>query len=396
MPVDENDKKAVEDSDDDYSLPLSAYKDGKLIDDDYSMSLSDHRTTENKQEKKEKNIIPPQPKEKQWRVIPDVEEKITTKALAEGAMLSAVAFVLAIISTYIPVLSIVGILLFPLPMAILVLRHGLRMGIIGTVVVFVLSAILLGLPQATLLIIEGGLLGLFLGYCFRHRRGPLFTLGIATLIAAIGMVVGLMFSVFVSGLSINILNTELETFVREYIAAFQAQGLENMLINSSMTVEEYTVYLITMTKKLLPAIMIIGSMGMVLVCYLVFVKILRRLRYDIPLLPPFHMWRIDWRFTWGLIIGLTCSWLGNQFVLTWLTTLGNNILYVFFPVLFTCGLSVIVWLTKAMRINMLIKILLLFLTIQFLPYVCFLLVMVGIIDPLFDFRGRLSKYMEGK
>ena len=393
MTVDENDKNTENNIDDDYSFPLSAYKDGKLIDDDYSLPLSAYNENENK---KDDYFIPPPPKEKQWRVIPDVEGKITTKALAEGAMLSAVAFILAIISTYIPILSIIGILFFPLPMAILVLRDGLKMGIIGTVVVFALSAILLGLPQAVLLIIEGGILGLFLGYCFRRRRGPLFTLGIATLIAAIGMIFGLMLSIYISGLSINLFMTELESLVREYIVAFQSQGLENMIIDPSMTVEEYTAYLITMTKKLLPAIMIIGSMGMALICYVVFGKILRRLRYDIPVLPPFNLWRIDWRFTWGLIAGLACSWLGNQFNLTWLSTLGNNVLYVFFPVLFTCGLSVIVWLFKSMHFNMIIKILLVFLAIQFMPYVCFLLVIIGVIDPLFDFRGRMSKYMEEK
>ncbi|MEG1997745.1 MAG: DUF2232 domain-containing protein, partial [Clostridiales bacterium] len=265
-----------------------------------------------------------------------------------------------------------------------------------TVVVFVLTAVLLGIAQAFMLIIQGGVLGLFLGYCFRRRKGPLFSLGIATMIAAVGTVAGITLSVFVSGLPFSSLTSQIEVMVNQYVAIFQAQGMESALIPPGMTAKEFIILMTETMQRLLPAIMIIASMGMALLCYIIFSKILRRLRYDIPQLPPFPSWRIDWRFAWGLIVGLLCAWLGSRFSVMWLSNFGVNILYAFFPVLFICGLSLTVWLFKKLHFNMMVNILFIFLAMMFFNYVCMLLVLAGVFDPLVDFRSRLNKYMEGK
>ncbi|MEG1537371.1 MAG: YybS family protein [Clostridiales bacterium] len=384
--TDNNKMPHPHDEEDDYSLPLSAKKEREAFE----------RGENYHQQQEQYTAAPPPPKEKEWKIIPEAEDKITVKALVEGAMMAAIAFVLALISVYIPLLNIVGILLFPLPMAILVLRHGVKMGTIGTVVVFVLTAVLLGIAQAFMLIIQGGVLGLFLGYCFRRRKGPLFSLGIATMIAAVGTVAGITLSVFVSGLPFSSLTSQIEVMVNQYVAIFQAQGMESALIPPGMTAKEFIILMTETMQRLLPAIMIIASMGMALLCYIIFSKILRRLRYDIPQLPPFPSWRIDWRFAWGLIVGLLCAWLGSRFSVMWLSNFGVNILYAFFPVLFICGLSLTVWLFKKLHFNMMVNILFIFLAMMFFNYVCMLLVLAGVFDPLVDFRSRLNKYMEGK
>ena len=64
-------------------------------------------------------------------------------------------------------------------------------------------------PNAVIMMIEYGILGIFLGYCFRKQKGPLFTMGFAIVIAACGTLVGLMLSLFISGLPFSAMTEEL-------------------------------------------------------------------------------------------------------------------------------------------------------------------------------------------
>ena len=48
-----------------------------------------------------------------------------TRSLTEGGILAAVMVVLAVAAVYVPLLGILAVLLWPLPAAILIVRHGL-------------------------------------------------------------------------------------------------------------------------------------------------------------------------------------------------------------------------------------------------------------------------------
>ncbi len=377
------DDKKEQAQDDDYSLPLSAKYEQK-----------ESAPLFHPPEKTEK-VYYRQPKV-EWRNIPKSDGRIGVKALTEAAMMAAIAVVLAVVGAYIPILNVVGVILFPLPITILVLRRGVKIGVIDTIVIFMLTLMLLGIAQSVVLMIQGGLLGLFLGYCFRYEKTPLFSLAIATVIAAFGALVNVVLSLYVAGMPWEAISGQISMMVEEYVAILQSQGFESMLTAGGMTVEEYIEYTVGFMQKLLPAMFILASMFMAMLCYIIFSKVLRRLRYNIPQLPPFPLWRMDWRFTWGVIVGLLCSWAGTQLQWTWLNTIGVNILYIFFPILLVCGFSCVVWLWKKLRIHTFVLILLIFIGLQFFAYICILLAFIGAFDPILDFRSRLNKQEEEK
>lgn len=405
-PAATSDSTDSEDDDDDISLPLSAAREDyrrlskkdpiieeqqEEEDEEVSLPLSARRDDGDKGYSAPARVVPPQP-QPVYREIPQANN-ITARSLMECAMMVAISLVLALIGFYVPVANIIGLLLFPLPLAVLVFRNGVKTGLIGAIALFALAAIFFGLPNAVIMMIEYGILCIFLGYCFRKQKGPLFTMGFAIVIAACGTLVGLMLSLFISGLPFSAMTEEMTQFAHEYFSMFSGSGLD-AFIPGGMTMDAFIQEMTDWMIRLIPALLIIGSMIMAAVGYGVSAKILRHLRYDIPKVPPFSEWRMDWKFSWGVIAGLAFTLAGNYFEISWMNTLGWNILYVFCPVLLVCGLAFVVWLFKQPIYSPMLKTLLVLMMIFFFQATFFLLMVLAVFEPIIDFRGRLKKAME--
>ena len=379
----------IRDIDDIYDGP----SDGPEDDDDYSYPLSYRRESDQYyQPPQRKATIPEKPPE-QFRELPK-DEGFTVSALVEGAMMVAVSLLLAVIGIYLPVLSFVGLLLYPLPMAILTLRRGVRIGITGTLALLALSALFFGIPQAVLILLQYGVLGVFLGWCLRCGRKPLFTLGLSTLIAALGMAASVALTLFISGMPLSALAEEARGMVDTVVSAYEQRGLLNTIIPDGWTVEQYVEYMKSSMVRLLPAVMIITSSVMTVLCYLITTAILRRLRYDIPRLPKFKEWRLDWRFSWGLILGLALLLYGNHSGAQWASTIGSSVLYVFAPILLVGGIAFFFWYMDAMQMSMIMRGVLIFLAVIMFSYFIWFFMTLAVLDDLIDLRGRFTRMLE--
>ena len=146
--------------------------------------------------------------------------------------------------------------------------------------------------------------------------------------------------------------------------------------------------------KLLPAVLIISSSVMTLLCYLISTAILRRLRYDIPRLPRFKDWRLDWRFSWGLILGLALLLYGNHASVEWASTVGASILYVFAPILLIVGIAFFFWYMDAMDTPMFMRVILVFVAVLMFSFMMWFFMALAVLDDLLDLRGRLLRLRE--
>ena len=86
-----------------------------------------------------------------------------TKSLVEGALLAAINIILSIMALYMPILGTFATLVWPVPIVILGIRHGLRTSILSTVVAGIFVAILSGPFQAVNIVISFGLIGIAMG-----------------------------------------------------------------------------------------------------------------------------------------------------------------------------------------------------------------------------------------
>lgn len=360
------------------------------IDDDYSLPLSYRREKERDSYLPPRQPVIPEKPPEQFRELPE-DQGFTVKALMEGAMLVAISLLLAVIGIYAPLISIIGLLLYPLPMAVLTLRRGVKVGVTGTLALLALSAIFFGIPQAVLMLLQYGVLGVFLGWCLRSGRKPLFTLGLATLIAALGAAAAILLSLLISGLPLSSLQDQAREMVDSVIAVYQQHGMIDSLLPEGWTVEQYSSYMEESMMRLLPAVLIISSSLMTVLCYLISTAILRRLRYDIPRLPKFKEWRLDWRFSWGLILGLALLLYGNHTSTDWASTAGASILYVFAPILLVVGVAFLFWYMDAMDTPLVMRGVILFVSILMFTVMMWFFMSLAVLDDLFDLRGRLIR-----
>jgi uncharacterized protein YybS (DUF2232 family) len=307
------------------------------------------------------------------------------RALAEGAMLTALTLILAVISWYVPILNIFTHFLFPAPLALLVLRRGFKYGCLGAVCAFLLSAMLLGLPQAVYLFVLYGFLGLFFGWCFRTGKKAVFTLLGGLLISCASIMLLLLFPSYVLGIGVEQLREMITAMFRDYALMMEQQGATSMM--GGMSVED----LVEATLKFLPYAMFMLAMFFSFACYALLSRLLRRLGNDIPKLPPFREWRLDWRLLWILILALLSSSLGARLRHELLTQIGNNLLAAMQIIFLIYGLTVLMWTLWRFKASNFLRVLAILFTIQL--FSGSLVFLIGVFDPLFDFRGRLEKYL---
>ena len=303
------------------------------------------------------------------------------RALAEGAMLTAVTLILAVISLYVPVLNMVAQFLFPAPLALLVLRRGFKYGCLGAVSVFLLSAMLLGLPQAVYLFIVYGFLGLFFGWCFRAHKKAIFTLLGGVLISCVSMLLLLLFPAYILGISPESFREMLVSTSRDFFLIAEQQG-----VLSGVSAEDY----VEITLKLLPSAMFFLAMMLSFACYALMGRLLRRLGYDIPKLPPFREWRLDWRLLWLFIVALLASSLSARLQHDLLAQIANNMLAAMQIIFLVYGLAVFIGAFWRFKVSAFIQVLAILFMFQFFSGQ--LIIFIGVFDPLFDFRSRLEKY----
>lgn len=114
--------------------------------------------------------------------------KYDAKSIVEAGLIAAIIIVLMLVTGYVPMISFMGTLLLPVPVALLYIRHDLKITLTAIVVSAIITATLFNPIQALLSAISFGLTGLTLGYSIRKNKSSTYILilmGLASLIVTI-------------------------------------------------------------------------------------------------------------------------------------------------------------------------------------------------------------------
>src|SRR5437899_6038742 len=79
---------------------------------------------------------------------------ISVRGLTEGAILAALVAVLALAANYVPLVGLAANFLCPIPLAVLMIRHGLRVAALATVVAIAIGSAISG-PVTGVLTLRG-------------------------------------------------------------------------------------------------------------------------------------------------------------------------------------------------------------------------------------------------
>ncbi|GAC1354867.1 MAG: hypothetical protein NVS4B11_25100 [Ktedonobacteraceae bacterium] len=128
--------------------------------------------------------------------------KLSAIEIAEGALLADIAVVFQLLTLYLPVGGDFFRVLIFIVFAILVLRRGLYVGIMGMCVALFISAIVTG-PQSVIFMVLEVMGGLFLGFTMKHRVSHFLLLLIGITCGALALYLVIFLTTFLFGLPFN-------------------------------------------------------------------------------------------------------------------------------------------------------------------------------------------------
>lgn len=308
--------------------------------------------------------------------------------MVESGILAAAAVVLALISFFIPVLGSFTVAVIPLPIIVLIMRHGVRWGIMATAVTVMLVGLFAGPLPAINIMALCGLLGITLGYAYRRRFAAVKAIALGA-VAGIG---ALLVSIGVSFAAVGMNPIQLETeFMNKTIE--QALMLESEAGISEAELHEMRTMLeegVSMAVRMLPAAFVLAEVILAYINYLVAGMVLRRLgENQLPQLPPLSQWRMPGIVVYVFLLSLVGQYWGVTRELEMLHTaaLNLNLLSLFFG--FLQGLALLFHLAQRYQISGFIRGLILLMIL--LTGMFQIIGILGLVDIAINYRRRLNR-----
>lgn len=314
-----------------------------------------------------------------------------TRGLTEGAILAALAALIAAAGLVVPP---VAILLAPVPVMLLVIRWGLRTGVLATVVAGLILLQFLG-PLVAFSAVVFGPVGLAMGWGVRNQRGATWTVlaGAAAFCASMLASLALAAAVLHQDVIGQLIRLQIDS-MRQSASLLErlgapAQNAEPLHVLIDGPCGEHHCFpppLETLIRSTSLVIVTLGALLWGYLCYTVARSLLRRLGYQIPAVPPMLTWRLPRPLAAALVWisgGLSLAGLG-------VPALGGFVLSAVFLNLLVFGflgaLVAVTWMTRRQipRLAQAVVLLLLVTSQSTLPLLA--LAVIGMLDTWYDYR----------
>ncbi len=306
-------------------------------------------------------------------------------SMTESGLLAAVTVIMALIAVYVPILGIAAVILWPLPMIVLIVRHGIRWGVMAAVVAGVLTAILVEPMIALRLLIAFAPGGIALGIGYRKKLSGtnVFLMGLAVSMVSKALALGLAF--WVTG--IHPFAMQFDMMDQSFEKSVEMYQSMNMTPEQIAAARENFTANMAMVRQLLPLVVILMGVLDTAVNFIVGSKVLKRLGNEVAMFPPFIEWRLSsfFAYLYGFsIIGM--YWGSTRSVaLLYQVSFNANMLATMAGIL--QGLVIYECVMKRFNISKILNTVLL-VFIFFNGVLLQILSFVGIFDMVFDYRKR--------
>ncbi|MDD2572909.1 MAG: YybS family protein [Bacillota bacterium] len=307
------------------------------------------------------------------------------KALANTALATALAVIIAIVGLFVPVLALAS-LLWPVPVIVIVKRYGLRYGVYSTIASGLIVGMISEPIYAAYVILSYGALGLSIGYGVHkdYRAGRILT--ITSVVSLLSKLL-LMYAV-TRIMGVNPLEVQIESMEKGLELSMGFYGRMGLDVPEEMREALFSSF--ELLKITLPALLIIVAIMDSYLNYTVARIVLKRLGLTLDALPPFAEWRAPGNLTVGFLLLMVLSIAGGYLGLGNIDVIMGNILLLFQMVFLVQGVSVAYFFLLRRGVNKILRILLIVL-ILFNQPLALAAMFAGILDVLFDFRKRFTQ-----
>ena len=317
---------------------------------------------------------------------------MNTKPMVEGAMLTALTIVLCLAGTYIPVLGSFIQLFWPVPIAVLVFRHGLRVGVLATVVSGLLLLMLTGPINFVITILGFGLLGLVLGFALRRKLSAPQIILWGAVASAVSILAMLGLTIWMTGqnpidMMISIQMKSFKQSMPMLIELAKNSGNSRQATQMQEMVKEFP----RLMHLILPAALVVAAVFSSFLNFVVASKVLTKMRTTVPKLPPFTMWRFPVWTAYVYIIGLGLTLFSKPLHSDQMFALGYNIVVSFSYVFLIGGISLMIYFFKRTTVPKRLKVVAAILAFVFIQLVFQVIIYIGIFDSIFNYRAYLIR-----
>lgn len=222
----------------------------------------------------------------------------STKALVESGILTAVAVILMLISLYVPVISVVTLFVWPLPITLIYIRHNIKYSILALVVTGLVTAMVSDPFSALWFTIIFGIMSVVMGYCVKTKKSASVTLlymAITNFICIIGVFYG--FTLLVGQDLIGQFKTAIEQSMDMAKNMYSNMGIPQETIDK--TLKQFDVNVMMM---MVPGTLVLFSAFVSYITYSTAGYLFKRFGYNLNKVRPFSEWYMPFEIAMGIIL----------------------------------------------------------------------------------------------
>lgn len=247
----------------------------------------------------------------------------SSRPMVEGGLLAAVAVLFAVISMYIPILGVLTTLIWPVPLALLGVRHGYKISFMATIVAGLITAMLLNPLKALFIIVGWSLLGIVLGEGVRRQSSALSIMVFTSIASAISIIAVIFVQMTALGIDpLAMHDVQIAQVMEQTLALYRSMGVPLEQLEAwSKELDTITVFM----KRALPTGLVLAAIFCAWLNFVVLRLLLKKLGYTIVPFKEFKYWQVPyWTiYIWAGSAGLL--FLSTNYQIEWLLVVAFNI-----------------------------------------------------------------------
>jgi uncharacterized protein YybS (DUF2232 family) len=241
--------------------------------------------------------------------------KYNTKSIVEAALISVIISVIMIITGYLPIVSFIGTLILPIPVAILYIRNNIKITCTAILLSIILTSLVYNPIMAIYSAITYSVIGIVLGYCVKKNKKSSITLLFLAIGSAITNILTVAFSMlfiekvgFMNFISKNLefMKQTMEASLGQVKTLYSQAGISpeqlKLLDENLELIKNIDVMLVL---ALIPVSIFILSFISAYLNYIVSRVILKKLNYSMEPVLPFSRVYLS-NIVGAVLIGTVC------------------------------------------------------------------------------------------
>ncbi|HMM22624.1 MAG TPA: YybS family protein [Selenomonadales bacterium] len=307
----------------------------------------------------------------------------SVKPMVEAGIMASVSILFALISAYVPLLGVLVNLIWPVPIVLLGVRHGLKWSVMATAVAGVLIAILVQPLHAITMVLGLGLIGIVLGYAFRRKMSPAATIlwgSVASLVSK-AAILGLgMVTLGVNPLAA--MPEAMEKAVSQALDIYRGLGAPEQVLEQMQTQLQPMVKLLPVV---IPASLLLAAVVDTFLNFLIAKTVLRKLGQPVAGFAPFKDWVLPRWILYFYALAILMIYHGSKEQMELLYKAGMNLQILSTALLLLQGLSVFYFLADKYNLSRIQRGIILMMTFV-IPVVSSIAVFAGAFELVLDYR----------